>query len=235
MTLTHPSAPTPAAPAPAPPTTEPTVGALRPSELARSDRGELDAAVANIAATWQCRPAVAAALWWKQYSWYVVNAALDGWELGELPDLGPDTACVWLAAERPIVTITPPTTTERPAATGPAQWAEWLRAEVLTEHLAPIVEQLHARTRVGRRLLWGSVAHAIALPLARRVPEPADFVPRFLRWIGAPVDGLVEVGCVEGEVVVTRRTCCLAFRGSCASGEGPTLCAYCPVATRQQR
>lgn len=205
-------------------------GRIRPRTLAAPDAPELDAALAATAERCVCRPAVAAALWWKQYSWYVVAAALDGWAAGELPDLGADTACVRLADERPHVRVCPERTV-RAGELGPERFARWLRAEVLTGHLEPILEQLHVRTRAGRRLLWGSVAHAIALPLSRRCTDPVVDVPRFLALVGGPVADLVEVARTdedEGDVRLTRRTCCLAFRSQCGGAE-PTVCAYCPV------
>lgn len=221
-------------------------GRIRPRDLAAPASPELDAALAGMAGRCACRPAVAAALWWKQYSWFVVAAALDGWAASELPDLGADTACVQLGEDRPLVTVRP----ERIVAVGefePVPFARWLRVEVMTAHLAPILERLHVRSRAGRRLLWGSVAHAIALPLSRRFGDPVADVPRFLALVGGPVVDLVEIAPVDsgrvdsagvdagapGGVRVSRRTCCLAFRSRCGGGDEPTLCGYCPV-TRQR-
>src|SRR5690606_33288745 len=112
-----------------------------------------------------------------------------------------------------------------PAAVGMVAFASWMRTEVIVGHLEPIVANLQSRTRVGRRVLWGSVAHALALPLSERLPEPEIAVPRLLTEIGPPVAGLVDL-CRDGrgEVEVTRRTCCLAFRSNCGDGGGPALC-----------
>lgn len=191
---------------------------VRASDLT-TDPELLPAVVAGVGEMWSAAPAVAAALWWKQYSWYVVDVALDGWRRGRLPDLSPDATYVRFGTRFPYASVAPGSRVQP----GTMDFARWLSSHVVDGHLAPLVERLHALTRVGERTLWGSVAHAIALPLHRRLPAPERAVPRLLASIGPPVDGLVDVT-ARG---VVRRTCCLAFRSRDPAISG--VCAYCPI------
>jgi len=85
----------------------------------------------------------------------------------------------------------------------------------MDEHLAPIVEHLHARRHVGRRTLWGSLASGVAHGLSRA----ADVIPGgTLPVAQAVLAGLGVASLVEvtqrpdnDELTVRRRTCCLAF------------------------
>jgi hypothetical protein len=90
-----------------------------------------------------------------------------------------------------------------------------LRTALMDEHLAPIVEHLHARRHVGRRTLWGSLASGVAHGLSRA----ADVIPGgTLPVAQAVLAGLDVADLVEvtqrpdrAELAVSRRTCCLAF------------------------
>jgi hypothetical protein len=189
--------------------------------LADSRRGELARLVDASRAVWGGAPAVAAALLWKQYAWYLVETALRGWYSGSVPDLALDVVEVRFRATAPYVEVRAARSIQVPARTD-AEFVSWFGAEVVKGHLTPVLESLHDLTRAGRRLLWGSVAHAIALPLAERVPDPARTVPALLERLGPPLDGLVVVSGDDDSLV--RRTCCLAFR--C---DEPVICSYCPI------
>ncbi|GAB3425760.1 hypothetical protein [Flindersiella endophytica] len=189
--------------------------------LADSRRGELARLVDASRATWGGAPAVAAALLWKQYAWYLVDTALCGWFSGSVPDLALDVVEVRFRGVAPHVEVRAPGVLEVPARSD-VEFARWFGAEVVKGHLTPVLESLHDLTRAGSRLLWGSVAHALAEPLAERMPEPARTVPALLSRLGPPLDGLIEVG--TGGAAVVRRTCCLAFR--C---DDPVICGYCPI------
>jgi hypothetical protein len=189
---------------------------LTASVLTDPGRPELRAFLRGWEETCVAAPAAAAALWWKQYSWYLTIAAVEGWMFGTVPDLDPRYVPIRVSQSRPYVVVRPGPA--EPIVGGSARhFAEWFRQDVLDTHLAPIVERLHDLTRVGRRVLWGSVAHAIAYPLAGGLPDYEDV----LAEIGAPLDGLVSCG---DDGSVERNTCCLAFR----MGE-PTVCSYCPI------
>jgi hypothetical protein len=189
---------------------------LTASALTDPRRSELGAILRGWEEYCVATPAVAAALWWKQYSWYVTIAAVEGWMLGSVPDLLPPYVPVRISLSRPHVTVRPGPA-EPLVGGSAAHFARWFRQDVLDTHLDPLVERLHELTRVGRRVLWGSVAHAIAYPLAGGLSDHADV----LAEIGTPLDGLVSCG---DDGSVERNTCCLAFR----MGE-PTVCSYCPI------
>jgi hypothetical protein len=189
--------------------------------LADSRRGEPARLVDASREIWGGAPAVAAALLWKQYAWYLVDTALCGWYSGSVPDLALDVVEVRFRSVAPHVEVRTSRTLEVPARTD-AEFVRWFGAEVVKGHLTPVLESLHDLTRAGRRLLWGSVAHALAQGLADRVADPARTVPALLSRLGAPLHGLVEFG-PDGDGLV-RRTCCLAFR--C---DEPVICAYCPI------
>lgn len=243
-TAAQPESPTVPAEVPAVPAVpvevEPTyAGWVTPATLSDPNRGELAEAVRATAATTDSAPAVAAALWWKRYSWFVVQAAIEGWHAGDVPDLDPDRSRVRLSEEPPYVEIEPAATWTAPAG-GDRDCAAWLAEHVVDGHLRPIVDGLHALTRSGKRLLWGSVAHAIAYPVfVRRCADleggagsayAAVAAEAFLDQVGKPVAGLIGFALGErGEVEPRRRTCCLAFR----SGT-PVVCGYCPIATARE-
>lgn len=188
--------------------------------LADSRRGELAGLVDASRAVWGGAPAVAAALLWKQYAWYVAETALRGWFSGSVPDLALDVVEVRFRAAAPHVEVRTARSIQVPVRSD-AEFVSWFGTEVVKGHLTPVLESLHDLTRAGRRLLWGSVAHAIALPLTERLEDPARSVPALLERLGPPLHGLVAVSGDEGLV---RRTCCLAFR--C---DDPVICDYCPI------
>ncbi|MBX6749746.1 MAG: hypothetical protein IRY85_08750 [Micromonosporaceae bacterium] len=90
-----------------------------------------------------------------------------------------------------------------------------LRAAIMDEHLAPILDHIRSRRHVGRRTLWGSLAAGVAHGLSRA----ADVIPgstlQAAQAVLASLDiaDLVEVTQrPDGpELTVNRRTCCLAF------------------------
>src|SRR5690606_40136486 len=101
---------------------------------------------------------VAAAMFWKQYAWFVVDAALHGWATGRVPDLALERTDIWIACEGRTVQVRPGGLDHARAGLGAhaPEFTGWFRTEVLKAHLEPVLEHLHDRTRAGRRLLWGS-------------------------------------------------------------------------------
>ncbi|MEQ7124768.1 IucA/IucC family C-terminal-domain containing protein [Actinopolymorpha sp. B11F2] len=193
--------------------TRPRVTSLRASELVDPGRQELAAHLREIQYAWSCTPAVAAALFWKQYSWFVVQVALED----PRADLRLAAVQLQLAMDPPYIAVETTPTEAAPD----DDLAARLATHLIAGHLRPFVERLNAMTRAGQRLLWGSVAHALAYPLAERTTDPAREVPAFLAAVGPEVAGLVDVD-ASGEI--GRRTCCLAFR--CGT---PSVCDYCPI------
>lgn len=114
-----------------------------------------------------------------------------------------------------------------------------LRRTVLEEHLLPIAEALHRRTRAGLRQLRGGVAHGCATALCASDADPGLLERRWETFVsGAPggLAGLGEVARVRRtadgreRLVYLRRTCCL-FHTSAEA----VRCASCCLTSRRER
>lgn len=98
---------------------------------------------------------------------------------------------------------------------------ELLVDQVLHQHLLPLVESMHARTRAGRRQLLGGAAHgcAAAFCLASRMGQDVDLLEaRYNTFLASTDVGLEKLGRVirlrEGEregLFYLRNTCCLYY------------------------
>lgn len=106
----------------------------------------------------------------------------------------------------------------------PATLAHAAQSSLLHGHLAEIVDALAMITRVGRRLLWGSLAESVAY-IAIQLGG-VDGARRALALLGEPVAGLVEISGGHGTPSISRRTCCLWFATETGRDE---YCASCPV------
>jgi hypothetical protein len=109
--------------------------------------------------------------------------------------------------------------------------------------VADVVDALHRRTRAGRRLLSGAVAHAVAVAFLHLSWPEADHA-RHLHDARRVLDaaglaGLVRVEAAEVAgrpwLYADRRTCCLAFRTARNRAHGPSYCATCPVVPEADR
>jgi ferric iron reductase protein FhuF len=110
------------------------------------------------------------------------------------------------------------------APAGPATLAPAARSSLLHNHLAEIIAALSMATRVGERLLWGSLAESVA-HIAIQL-DGVDSARRALAVLGEPVAGLVEIRGERDAPSVSRRTCCLWFATDTGRDE---YCAGCPV------
>ncbi|HEV7898632.1 MAG TPA: IucA/IucC family C-terminal-domain containing protein [Planosporangium sp.] len=194
---------------------------------------------------WDASPHVGAALAWKCYSYWVSLPALLGYATARrVPLLEPAKVLVQYADHQPFLRagLTDPELAVLP--TDPiaaldlpgvhvvrdeAALLEALRTSLVDAHLAPIVERLHERTRLGTRTLWGSLASG----LAHGVSRAADVVPgSTLDIANTLLDGLDLGGLVDlapkasGRLEVRRRTCCLAFTLPDAK-----ICSGCVITT----
>lgn len=98
---------------------------------------------------------------------------------------------------------------------------ELLVDQVLHQHLLPLVEAMHAKTRAGRRQLLGGAAHgcAAAFCLASRMGQDVDLLEsRYDTFLAATDVGLEKLGRVirlrEDErdgLFYLRNTCCLYY------------------------
>ncbi|WP_030171562.1 (2Fe-2S)-binding protein [Spirillospora albida] len=184
--------------------------------------GELVGAVER---QWDAPAHVAAALWWKSFSYWSTLPAVLGWALNRrVPVPAPDTTMVRTIAEEPRMQVA---ATEFRVVTGDTgELGEVIAGTLLRDLHAPLIEALHALTRAGRRGLWGSVAEALADPLIwfadDLVDDPAAAARALLDAVGEPVAGLVELPGPR------RRTCCLwvtlpgrePCSTCCVTGEG---------------
>ena len=121
---------------------------------------------------------------------------------------------------------------------------DWTRSRIFDGHLAPLVEALHELSPVGRRLLWGNVAAAIAggfaglSALPSRPFDPDHLLleaPRLLDTPGSPTEGLAELFPVPHQdgtrLFVRRQTCCLRYR----LPDAPPTCLSCRLLPESER
>ena len=205
------------------------------AELTRPD-GRLADLVAETGRRWEAPPHVAAALWWKSFSYWTALPVALGWALNRrVPLLTAETTLLSTPAAEPgmLVAMSEP----RSAAGDVGELGAVIAGTLLRELHAPVIEALHGLTRAGRRGLWGSTAEALVHPLTTfagdLLDDPGDAARTLLESIGEPVAGLVELPGMR------RRTCCLWVtlgRGIC-----PTCCvddpgdAAPPAPRRQER
>jgi ferric iron reductase protein FhuF len=121
---------------------------------------------------------------------------------------------------------------------------DWTRSRLFDGHLAPLVEALHELAPVGRRLLWGNVAAAVAggfaalSALPRHPFDPDHLLPEAARLLdvpGAPTEGLAELFPVAHDggtrLFVRRLTCCLRYR----LPDAPPTCLSCRLLPESER
>ncbi|HEV7535884.1 MAG TPA: IucA/IucC family C-terminal-domain containing protein [Acidimicrobiia bacterium] len=120
----------------------------------------------------------------------------------------------------------------------------WTRARLFDAHRGPLVEALHDLVPIGRRLLWGNVAAAVAggfaalTALAERPFDPEHVLPEAARLLDAPVSptaGLAELFPVPHDgatrLFVRRQTCCLRYR----LPDAPPTCLSCRLLPEPER
>jgi hypothetical protein len=201
-----------------------------------ADGSALAALVGAATGRWSAGPTAAAALAWKSYAYWVTLPAVLGYATGGVPDMSAGNVLVRLHGAAPFLEVglrTPRVQTRKPPPADPAQLPAHdgeltghLRRTLVDAHLAPVLDGLHERTRLGRRTLLGSLASAVAYSLTHNadvLPGPvgptAATLLRALR-----VADLVEI---SPDLDVQRRTCCLAF-----TLPEPKFCSGCCVPRR---
>ncbi|WP_226362231.1 hypothetical protein [Pseudonocardia sp. ICBG1142] len=198
---------------------------------------------------WRAPPHVAAALAWKEYTYWLAVPVVLGWTVARrVPLLTPADVLVRhggpgslltlslrrsvrlaVLADDPLL-VTANSDRIRPAATEADLLAE-LSESFLGKHLDPFIRTLTGHTRIGVRPLRGSVSAGVAHAFVRAaVPgtQPSDLAT-ILSALG--LDDLVRLRPGPGGTcTVERRTCCLAFtlperracRGCCLAATWPT-------------
>jgi hypothetical protein len=206
---------------------------------------EFDAMLDAAKQRWRAPSHAAVAVAWKSYCYWVALPAVLGWATARrVPLVGAGDILVryagrqpflHVALRRPDVVVLPSDPLAVARAPGvrvvpdePALLAT-LRTMLVDQHLAPLLERMRDRARLGRRTLWGSLASGVAYGLSRAasaLPGPAlDAAGALLSTMD--VDDLVELsGLPSGELRIQRRTCCLAF-----TLPEPKICAGCCIRT----
>ncbi|WP_067461051.1 (2Fe-2S)-binding protein [Actinomadura macra] len=176
------------------------------AELATAPHERLGVLIAEAGRRWEAPPHVAAALWWKHFSYWTVLPVAMGWALNRrLPVLTAETTMLRTPAAEPRMQIA---ISELRVATGDVdELGTIIGATLLRDLHAPLIDALHALTMTGRRGLWGSVAEALADPLfsfaGDILDDPGAAARTLLESIGEPVADLVDLPALR------RRTCCL--------------------------
>lgn len=175
---------------------------------------------------WHAAPHAAAALAFKSYAYWLALPAVVGYASARrVPLVTPENVRVRVQGGAPFLELglvrpavaalaSDPVTALGGAAVlalpDEAALLAHLRTTLLDLHLAPLLEHLHDRVRVGHRTLLGSVASGVAYALVRSADALPGGVVRTANEIltALGVDDLVEIG---ADLSVRRRTCCLAF------------------------
>jgi hypothetical protein len=194
---------------------------------------------------WHASPHAAAALAWKSYTYWVALPAVLGYAgARRVPLLRPDAVRVRWSTESPFVTValdqgkvevavlgTDPIVSSGRldglrVAADEDELIALLRASLLDDHLAPLVDELRKRVNLGRHTLWGSVASGVAHALSRGADAVAGPTLEIAhQLLGAlDLDDLVDLEPAPVGLAVHRRTCCLAF-----TLPTPKVCTGCPI------
>jgi ferric iron reductase protein FhuF len=89
-----------------------------------------------------------------------------------------------------------------------------LRQSLLDEHLTPLLDAIHAKVRLGKRTLLGSLSSGVAYAVLRSADVLPGSSARTIETLltALDVEDLIElVPGPQGKLDVQRKTCCLAF------------------------
>ena len=201
----------------------------------------LDHMLAAAGLRWAAGPAAAAALAWKTYTYQVAMPAVIGFGVARrVPLPRPEDLLVLYGARRPFLTVLArrqavAVLPDDPIAGVPgtlvlpdeATMLAMVRETLVDGHLAPVLDQLRQRVRLGARTLWGSLASGVATGVSRAAADlrtPA--LPTATALLAAlGVDDLVALTALpDGGLRVRRNTCCLAF-----TLPGQPICSGCCI------
>lgn len=193
--------------------------------------GSLDTLLTSSHQRWQAQPHAAAALAWKAYTYWLALPAVLGWASARrVPLLTGTDVLIHFNDPRPLVTlglhrdITVAVLPSDPLALSghpqvrvvadEAALLEELRRSLLDEHLTPLLDAIHAKVRLGKRTLLGSLSSGIAYAVLRSADvlpgSSAETISTLLRTLD--IEDLIElVPGRAGQLDVQRKTCCLAF------------------------
>jgi len=194
---------------------------------------------------WQAQPHAAAALAWKAYTYWLALPAVLGWAAARrVPLLTSTDVLIHFNDPRPLVTLglrrditVAVLPSDSLAVSGLAQvrvvadegaLLEELRRSLMDEHLTPLLDAIHAKVRLGRRTLLGSLSSGVAYAVLRSADvlpgSSAETIATLLGTLG--IEDLIElVPGRAGKLDVQRKTCCLAF-----TLPKPKICVGCCIA-----
>ncbi|GIE87274.1 hypothetical protein SAMN06264365_108210 [Actinoplanes regularis] len=204
----------------------------------------LNALLESAGRRWNAQPHAAAALAWKSYTYWLALPAVLGWasarrvplitarnvvtrfdNAGTLVTIGvlPGTPVAVLPTDPLALSHHPD------AVVVPDEEAllAAFRGALLDEHLAPLLDTVHNRVRLGRRPLLGSLASGVAYGVVRSADAvPGSSAESIDRLLGAlQVRDLIDLApTANGKLDVQRKTCCLAF-----TLPAPKLCPGCCI------
>ncbi|WP_326550418.1 hypothetical protein [Micromonospora sp. NBC_01813] len=198
----------------------------------------------SAAQRWQAKRHAAAALAWKAYSYWVALPVALGWASARrVPLLRADDVLLRMDDTGPLVDVGLRIGTRIAVLPGdplavaglpevlvvPDEDAmlRALRESLLDQHMIPLLDKIHSRSKLGPRTLLGSLSSGIAYA----VLQAADTLPgSSAETIGTLLDAL-DIGDLielvpgpDGALTVQRRTCCLAF-----TLPDPKVCPGCCI------
>lgn len=194
---------------------------------------------------WGAAPHAAAALAWKQYTFWVMLPAVIGYAaVRRVPRLDADNVVLRLANESPYVTVGMRHAAVAVLPTDPAAGLPGvqvvpdevallatLRESLVDGHLKPLADATRSQVRVGERVLWGAVAASVGYVLTTASLKPVGDLDTITATAATLLDalGLADLAevCpdgISGTCIVRRQTCCLAF-----TVPGMGLCSGCCV------
>lgn len=221
-----------------------TEGWVPASTLTSGER--LDDMLAAAQTRWRASPHAAAALAWKSYTYWLALPAVLGYAAARrVPLLRPEHVLVRWSARQPFLVLglasvevaalpTDPLAITEPGSSRVSLVADErellasLRSSMIDEHLAPMLDQIQRRLRIGSRTLWGSLASGVAHGFSRGayVLPGSTLVTATEVLEALGVADLVDLAPAQHGrgLEVQRRTCCLAF-----TLPEPKVCAGCCI------
>jgi hypothetical protein len=113
-------------------------------------------------------------------------------------------------------------------------------ATLINDHMAPLVDAIHRRVRIGDRLLWGNVSHRIVnrfhdmIEAGGSIDKARHGIEALCEAPGSPLQGLSRLDRYEADgkrhTLATRLTCCLRFKHP-----GASKCTTCSLLTLPDR
>lgn len=216
-------------------------GWLPSTELAGA---QLDTLLDAARRRWDAQPHAAAALAWKAYTYWLTLPAVLGWASARrVPLLTAEDVLVHFDDPRPLVTLgmrneisiavlasDPLALSGLPQVRVVADESALLallNSSLLDQHLTPLLDAIHAKVRLGRRTLLGSLSSGVAYAVLRSAEvlpgSSVETIDTLLTTLG--VEDLIElVPDGHGKLHVQRKTCCLAF-----TLPQPKICTGCCI------